>query len=258
MSRLGRRIREVRRRLGMTQTEFAERLKTTQGSVSRWESGGQQPDFSFLMDIGKMGGLDPVKFALDEEEHPYQAYEHGREVVVLGAIEWDHWSEGVEWDKYDRFITQIPTLRAWRNLVIVGFVVRDDSADRIYSKDSVVFAAILPSGSWKPPPPYDTPEPWASGATWQPITPLHGDVVIVIRRSPGRLVELTARKYYVAQDGGVHLAPLSENPKFASFAEAPNEPKDESPTSYPQGPEIIGVVVGSFTVDVSPERFNLD
>jgi transcriptional regulator with XRE-family HTH domain len=258
MSRLGRRIREVRRRLGLTQIEFAERLETTQGSVSRWESGDQWPGFPFLMKIGEMGGLDPIKFAMDEEEHPYRSSDAGREVAVLAAIEWDHWSERVEWDEHDRFITRIPTLDAWSDLVIIGFVVRDDSVDLIYPKDSVVFAAILPNGSWKPPSPYNTPDPWGLDATWRAVTPLHGDLVIVLRRSPGGLVELTAKKYYVAQDGGVHLTPLSENPKFAFLAGPPNKPKYEPPTSYPAGPEIIGIVVGSFTVDVSSERFKPD
>jgi repressor LexA len=251
MSRLGRRIREVRRRLGLTQTEFAERLKTTQGSVSRWESGDQWPGSDFLFTIAEIGGLDPVKFAIDEDEHPYRRYD--REVVVSAAIEWDHWLERIEWDEFDSFTTSIPVLAGWEDLVIVGFVLKDDSADRIYPRNSVIFAAILPEASWKPSFPVRlAPENWP---TTQAIAPLHGDVVIVLRRSPGRLVELTARKYYVAQDGAVHLTPLSENPRFASFVVPPNKPKDEPPSSHSGSPEVIGVVVGSFTLDISPDRF---
>src|SRR6266516_5032803 len=140
----GRRIREVRRRLGLTQAEFAERLETTQSSVSRWEAGTQAPDLSFLMKIGELGGLDPIRFALHDEEHPFRSSDLGREVTVLAAIEWDHWTETVEWEQYQRFIVRIPTIPSWKNLAIIGFVVRDDSANRLFPKDSVVFAAVLP------------------------------------------------------------------------------------------------------------------
>lgn len=36
-------IREIRRRLGLTQDELALRLGTTQATVSRWETDNQEP-----------------------------------------------------------------------------------------------------------------------------------------------------------------------------------------------------------------------
>jgi len=255
MSTAGRRIREIRRRLGLTQAEFADRLKTTQSSVSRWESENQEPDISVLMKIGELGGLDPIKFALYDEEHPYQYW--GVEVTVLAAIQWDHWSESLEWEEDDRFLVRIPTLRAWDNLVIYGFVVRDDSADLSYPKDSVVFGAIIPGKVESPSPIFDEFEQLASGR-WssrkvQELSPCHDDVVIVRRRSPGGLVELTLRKYYVNSDQERYLVPVSSNPKFASYRTPPEAAAGDTVTD--EQLEIIGIVVCSFRMDANGERF---
>ncbi len=52
------RIRELRRGLGMTQTEFAAALRCNLASVSRWELGYAQPTESRLQDIAGVLGVD--------------------------------------------------------------------------------------------------------------------------------------------------------------------------------------------------------
>jgi len=209
------------------------------------------------MKIGELGGLDPIKFALYDEEHPYQTSDWGSEVTVLAAIQWDHWSESLEWEKDDRFLVRIPTLRAWNNLAIYGFVVRDDSADILYPKDSVVFAAIIPGKVGPPSPIFDEFQQLASGHwSWrklQELSPSHDDVVIVRRKSPGGLVELTVRKYHVNSDEEYYLVPVSSNPKFASYRTPPEVAAGDLVTDDEL--EIIGIVVCSFRMDASAERF---
>jgi transcriptional regulator with XRE-family HTH domain len=257
MGTAGRRIREIRRRLGLTQIEFADRLKTTQSSVSRWESEDQTPDIPVLMKIGELAGLDPIKFAFYDEEHPYGSYYPGDEVTVLAAIQWDHWSESLEWEEHDRFLVGIPRLRAWRSLVIFGFVVRDDSADLLYPKDSIVFGAIIP-GKVTPPSPLCDEFKKAASGEWpyrklQEVSPRHDDIVIVRRKSAGGLVELTLRRYHVNSDEEHYLVPVSSNPKFASYRTPPKPAAGETVTDYEA--EIIGIVVCSFRMDASAERF---
>ena len=48
---LGKRIRRWRIRAGLTQSQLAERLNTTQSVVSRWESGHDQPRINTLRAI---------------------------------------------------------------------------------------------------------------------------------------------------------------------------------------------------------------
>ncbi|MBI2061184.1 MAG: helix-turn-helix transcriptional regulator [Nitrospirae bacterium] len=47
-----RRVRQIRKRLGLTQAELAERLGTTRTTISRWEAGIRQPSRMVLNALG--------------------------------------------------------------------------------------------------------------------------------------------------------------------------------------------------------------
>ena len=238
MSSRGRQIREIRKRLALTQGEFAQLLKTTQGTVSRWETDDQVPELQFLMRIAEAAGLDPIAFVVHDEEHPYSRSDWGKVVTVLGAIQWDHWSERIEWEQEDQFQVQIPTLPDWNSLEIFGFVVRDDSADQLYPKGSVVFASIEPipgvSRLW------DAPFP----ATRFP--PEHGDIVVVRRRRGDGLIELTVRQFYNNAQGDTYLTSVAADPRFVSYQHLDENIED---------PQIIGIVLASFRIEASEKRF---
>jgi putative transcriptional regulator len=51
---VGRRIAQLRDRLGMTQEDLAERLGVTRAKVSHWERGGHAPSLAQLIDLGKV------------------------------------------------------------------------------------------------------------------------------------------------------------------------------------------------------------
>lgn len=51
MNDLGNKIAQKRKDLGMTQTEFAEKLSVTRQTVSRWEAGTVMPDIDKISDI---------------------------------------------------------------------------------------------------------------------------------------------------------------------------------------------------------------
>ena len=61
-------IREARRRAGISQRELAERLRTTQSVVARWESGGTAPSFETVVRAVRACGfeLDVHLLPLDE------------------------------------------------------------------------------------------------------------------------------------------------------------------------------------------------
>ena len=57
MNMLGQKIARKRTALGMTQTEFAEKLNVTRQTVGRWETGTVMPDIDKISDIAEILGV---------------------------------------------------------------------------------------------------------------------------------------------------------------------------------------------------------
>ena len=55
--KLGQKMREIRRRLDMTQEEVARRLGTDSGSVSRYEPGLRDPSLLEVLKFSRMSGV---------------------------------------------------------------------------------------------------------------------------------------------------------------------------------------------------------
>ena len=51
------RLQEVRRRSGLTQEQFAERLCVSRQAVSKWETGTADPSTSNLLALAKLFGV---------------------------------------------------------------------------------------------------------------------------------------------------------------------------------------------------------
>ena len=54
MNELGNKIAHKRKDLGMTQTDFADKLSVTRQTVSRWEAGTVMPDIDKISDIASI------------------------------------------------------------------------------------------------------------------------------------------------------------------------------------------------------------
>ncbi len=57
MNELGNKIAKKRKDLGLTQTDFADRLNVTRQTVSRWEAGTVLPDIDKITDIADILGV---------------------------------------------------------------------------------------------------------------------------------------------------------------------------------------------------------
>jgi len=57
MDKLGIKIAEKRKGLGMTQIEFAEKMHVTRQTVSRWEAGSAMPDIDKIAEIADILGV---------------------------------------------------------------------------------------------------------------------------------------------------------------------------------------------------------
>jgi transcriptional regulator with XRE-family HTH domain len=233
MSVLSRRLRETRRRLRLKQGELAEKLGVTQGTISRWENGGQSPDMSAMMKLAEIAGIaDTVRFALDDEEHPFRTSDWGLQVHVIGRIAEDLWLEDPEWDESQRFQVQIPTLPKWEEYRIEGFLVGDYNTDPVYPKESIVFIANLYKAK---------------------VELMHDDVVVVERSDNRGLYEMTLRKVFITAKREMYLILLSEDPsagknfKVVETGELPGE--DAPDLTCVTLDSIRGLVLASFRID---------
>ena len=66
MNELGGKIARKRKELGLTQTEFAQRLSVTRQTVSRWEAGSALPDIEKIADIAGILGVSCDYLLKDE------------------------------------------------------------------------------------------------------------------------------------------------------------------------------------------------
>lgn len=66
MSELGKKIAGKRKDLGLTQTDFADRLCVTRQTVSRWEAGTVMPDIDKIADIASILGVSCDYLLKDE------------------------------------------------------------------------------------------------------------------------------------------------------------------------------------------------
>ena len=79
MNKLGAKIAEKRKSLGMTQIEFAEKMCVTRQTVSRWEAGTAMPDIDKISDIAELLGVSCDYLLKDDlqDEHGAAAPKSG-------------------------------------------------------------------------------------------------------------------------------------------------------------------------------------
>lgn len=80
MNKLGTKIAEKRKSLGITQIEFAEKMHVTRQTVSRWEAGTAMPDIDKIGEIADILGVSCDYLLKDEadENVAEQAKDTGR------------------------------------------------------------------------------------------------------------------------------------------------------------------------------------
>jgi transcriptional regulator with XRE-family HTH domain len=61
-AQFGQRLREIRKRLGLTLREVGDRLDVTEGTVGHWENGRREPNLEKLLGLAKVLGLSPADF----------------------------------------------------------------------------------------------------------------------------------------------------------------------------------------------------
>ena len=88
--KIGRRIRDLRNRNGLTQQELADRTELTKGFISQLERGQVSASIVTLMDLIECLGTTPADFfRTDEEKVVYSSEEYFEKIDDAGnSIEW--------------------------------------------------------------------------------------------------------------------------------------------------------------------------
>lgn len=78
--KLNEKILSLRKKLGLSQEELAEKLNVSRQAVSRWEVGSAQPDASNVLQLSKLFGVT-ADYLLNDE------YESDRDVPIVRQTE---------------------------------------------------------------------------------------------------------------------------------------------------------------------------
>lgn len=85
---IGRKIRNLRNRNGLTQQELADRSELTKGFISQVERGQVSPSVETLLDLIECLGSTPAEFFKEENHEPvvYRKNEYFEKVDDVGAV----------------------------------------------------------------------------------------------------------------------------------------------------------------------------
>ena len=117
MSELGRKIAGKRKDLGMTQSEFAEKMSVTRQTVSRWEAGTVMPDVDKIGDIAGILGVSCDYLLRDGvmDEKSAAASQPGRllQAVKGKNVRLSFFDEETDIDLYDTVCRVVDFEGAW-------------------------------------------------------------------------------------------------------------------------------------------------
>ena len=117
MSELGRKIAGKRKDLGMTQSEFAEKMAVTRQTVSRWEAGTVMPDVDKIGDIAEILGVS-CDYLLRDGVMEEKAASAGQPSRLLQAVKGKNirlsfFDEETDIDLYDTVCRVVDFEGAW-------------------------------------------------------------------------------------------------------------------------------------------------
>ena len=204
------RLAELRKRKGLTQAQFAERIGVEQPTYQRWEKGKREPSFEQLFHMASILGVEPGALI-----NPTVAVPIGPQLFVKGEVGAGLWRAAVEWPQED---WQSFTGRSDITADIshrFGLRVVGDSMNMIYPEGTIVECVSL----------------------FGRAEAIPGKRVVVIRRDSDDQFEATVKEL-VEQDGELWLVPRSTNPEHRPY-------KLDEPEQGIKEVRIAAVVVSS-------------
>lgn len=101
---LSERLKQLRKRDGLSQTEFAKKFNISTGTIGNWETGAREPDASTMMKIAKFFNVT-VDYLLGETDNPGKPMRTTDDVKVAlfggdGEVTDEMWDEVVRFAEF--------------------------------------------------------------------------------------------------------------------------------------------------------------
>lgn len=181
------RIKEARRKAGLSQAALAEQVGVTRAAVAFWESGSSVPKRDVFEKIASATGSDSLWL----ERGVAPGRKADRSLSVVGEVAGGLWKEGtVEFKPVRMPVSPHPDYPANSQRL---YVVRGDSVNKVVADGEYVHCVSVPESG---------------------ISPMPGDLVIV-RRMQHDMAEYTAKRL-ADRDGSWVLSPESTDPAWQS------------------------------------------
>lgn len=210
-------IKQLRLTLGLNQVEFAELMKVTQATVSRWER-GSMPEAGKLAQLAEMAGESVQSFIGGSALQPATGGVLNR-FWVRGVVAAGVWAVAYEWPQDDWFPygggSHIQVEEGKR----YGLRAEGASMNLVYPPGTILDCVNL--------------EAWNREIE-------NGQRVIVERERADGEVEATVKEYYRDDLGKEWLIPRSSDPAFQAPISVQN--LDEGIAEV----RIVAIVVGSY------------
>lgn len=217
MSRVGRRIRQLRNKLGLKQAAFGRLVGVDQSTVSRWESDTHPPEGEPLLRLARLAGTTVEEFLGESELKPRDV----KEVLVIGRVQAGVWVEHPEFPEDEKYPLAMPTSPKYRSFPQFALEVVGPSMNEIYPEGSVILCVKFDDLGRGPQP---------------------EERVVVQRYRKDGLVEVTVKEWTVDDQGRVWLMPRSTHPEYRAPMPLPH-PEDGNGT---EDVKIWALVIGRF------------
>ena len=148
MNKLGIKIAEKRKSLGMTQIEFVERMLVTRQTVSRWEAGTAMPDIDKIAEIADILGTSCDYLLKDEAVETRSAQTKG-----IGTLLKDLTGKTVRIEFFDEeadadlFNTPCRIVEFEGNWMKVSAETKKGSVEKLIPVSSVLSLEIVKEGN---------------------------------------------------------------------------------------------------------------
>jgi len=191
MGKISERIKDIRKKRGLTQAQLAARCDVNRATVSKWENGKENPSAHAAAIIAGIGGITVTELLTGRPDKNAPA--PMRVIRVVAPVQAGAWREAVEWDYDDQFDIPLPAHPSMPNVPPQGYRVTGTSMNRVYPDGTLVFVASTIANK---------------------IVPKSGQRVLVQRRDKHGLYEATIKEYFVDADGTKWLWPRSTDPNY--------------------------------------------
>ena len=89
MTAVGENIKNIRKKLGITQEELAEKINVTRQAVSNWENGKTEPDLETISSIAEVFGIDSYELINDKPLKKIDLYKKSKYfpvAIIFGVV----------------------------------------------------------------------------------------------------------------------------------------------------------------------------